>query len=326
MSITRLPEIVFPLAQVNKVNEIVDVLNDNLNMYYSEENPALTSVEGIATWTVTHNLGTENVNCSLYNGDMLVLSSVSITSENVVTVSLNSDTNIPADTYKIVIISNGAGSSSGSGSYVLPTASTTTLGGVRIDGSSIKINNGVISSSVDSTLSSTSTNPIQNKVITEALNKIEGRKYDVCTGNIASSNIDSAFKCIGGATITIYDCSDLVRIDYEYVVTSAGTMSGDWQYGLSAEYLKNNSSYGVVPDINPISGGHLVIYNNSGYINNDLPGYGGSNIANGKYWPPARVFNAGSGSSPNYVFGQWPQNMIGKGTRIAGVAYGTYTR
>ena len=166
MSITRLPEIVFPLAQVNKVNEIVDVLNENLNMYYSEENPVLVPTSGIATWTVTHNLGTENVNCSLYNGDMLVLSSVSITSENVVTVSLNSNATIAEGTYKIVIISNGAGSSSGSGSYVLPTASTTTLGGVRIDGSTIKINNGVISSPVDSTLSSTSENPAQNKIIT----------------------------------------------------------------------------------------------------------------------------------------------------------------
>lgn len=166
MSITRLPEIVFPLTQVNKVNEIVDVLNENLNMYYSAENPALTPVDGVCTWVVTHNLGTENVNCSLYNGDILVLSKIAITSDNVVTVSLNSDVAIAEGTYKIVIISNGAGSSSGSGSYVLPTASTTTLGGVRIDGSSIKINNGVISSTVDSELSSTSENPVQNKVIT----------------------------------------------------------------------------------------------------------------------------------------------------------------
>ena len=171
MSITRLPEIVFPLTQVNKVNEIVDVLNDNLNMYYSSTNPALTPVDGVATWVVTHNLGTENVNCSLYNGDNLVISNVSITSDNVITVSFNATTNIAQDTYKIVVISNGAGSSSGSGSYVLPTASTTTLGGVRIDGSSITINNGVISSSVDSTLSSTSTNPVQNKVLYPSLSK-----------------------------------------------------------------------------------------------------------------------------------------------------------
>jgi len=39
------------------------------------------------------------------------------------------------------------GSSGGTGSYVLPTASTTILGGVKIDGTSITISNGVISSS-----------------------------------------------------------------------------------------------------------------------------------------------------------------------------------
>ena len=172
MTITRLPEIVYPLTQVNKVNEIVDVLNQNLNMYYSEENPLLTSSEGACTWTVTHNLGTENVNCSLYNGDNLVISTVAITSENVVTVSLNSASNIAAKTYKIVIISNGAGSSSGGSSYTLPVATTSTLGGVKIDGTSITIDDGVISATatpitVDSSLSSTSTNPVQNKVITK---------------------------------------------------------------------------------------------------------------------------------------------------------------
>ena len=139
MSITRLPEIVYPLAQVNKVNEIVDVLNDNLNMSYSTTNPVLTPVEGVATWTVTHNLGTENVNCSLYNGDILVLSKIEITSSNSVVVSINSSANIPAETYKIVIISNGANASSGS------------------------------SITIDSTLSPTSTNPVENNSIARSI-------------------------------------------------------------------------------------------------------------------------------------------------------------
>ena len=127
MSITRLPEIVYPLTQVNKVNEIVDVLNDNLNMYYSTTNPALTPVEGVCTWTITHNLGTENINCTIFEGDNLVISKVSITSENAVTVSFNSTSNIAAETYKIVIISNGAGSSSGGGTGTSNHAQLTNL-------------------------------------------------------------------------------------------------------------------------------------------------------------------------------------------------------
>lgn len=77
-------------------------------------------------------------------------------------------------------------SSGGGGSYTLPTASTTTLGGVKIDGSSITINNGVISSAssvVDSTLSSTSTNPVQNKVIYEAIGNIESILSSLNLGN-----------------------------------------------------------------------------------------------------------------------------------------------
>ena len=139
MSITRLPEIVYPLSQVNKVNEIVDVLNENLNMSYTEVKPLLTSVEGVCTWTITHNLGTENINCTIFEGDNLVISKVSVTSANVATVSLNSSTDIPAETYKIVIISNGANASSGS------------------------------SITIDSTLSSTSTNPVENNSIARSI-------------------------------------------------------------------------------------------------------------------------------------------------------------
>ena len=293
MSITRLPEIVFPLTQVNKVNEIVDVLNDNLNMYYSEENPALTPVEGIATWTVTHNLGTENVNCSLYNGDMLVLSSVSITSENVVTVSLNSTTDVPANTYKIVIISNGAGSSSGSGSYVLPTASTTTLGGVRIDGSSITINNGVISTKKDSHLR--------------------------VTGQIAKG-ANSSVAGMGIADIYWSSITGLATINFNYKVTTAGTSTSDFTYGLSVEAMKALNSN--VPNISPLTSGSGVcnVYENSGVLSIADGNFGWclQGEAEG-YWAISRVYKSGN----NYLAGPYPTNILSMGRYISGTAYGT---
>ena len=293
MSITRLPEIVFPLAQVNKVNEIVDVLNDNLNMYYSEENPSLTSVEGIATWTVTHNLGTENVNCSLYNGDMLVLSSVSITSENVVTVSLNSTTDVPANTYKIVIISNGAGSSSGSGSYVLPTASTTTLGGVRIDGSSITINNGVISTKKDSHLR--------------------------VTGQIAKG-ANSSVAGMGIADIYWSSITGLATINFNYKVTTAGTCISDFIYGLSVEAMKAINSN--VPNISPLTSGSGVcnVYENSGVLSIADGNFGW--CLHGEvqgYWAISRVYKSGN----DYLAGPYPTNILSMGRYISGTAYGT---
>ena len=285
MSITRLPEIVFPLTQVNKVNEIVDVLNDNLNMYYSEENPALTPVEGIATWTVTHNLGTENVNCSLYNGDMLVLSSVSVTCENVVTVSLNSDTNIPADTYKIVIISNGAGSSSGSDSYVLPTASTTTLGAVRIDGSSIKINNGVI--------------------CTGAV------KIYTVGGECVSSNGDTV-KGRGAFCVKLYP-SGLAEIQHVYRYTATGTSSSNFACGMSANLIRSLNSN--IPVITPLSGGTCTIYS-SGSISPTTE-YGGWYTGYEGFWVLSRVTETSSG-------GALPANACKKDNYVIGTAYGTY--
>lgn len=57
--------------------------------------------------------------------------------------------------------------------YTLPAATTSTLGGVIV-GTNLSINNGVLSAdaqsiTVDTTLSTTSTNPAQNKVITSAI-------------------------------------------------------------------------------------------------------------------------------------------------------------
>lgn len=71
---------------------------------------------------------------------------------------------------------NIGGTSDGGGGggtpYVLPTASTDTLGGVKIDGTTIDIDeNGVISATVDNALSSTSEYPVQNKVLYPSLSK-----------------------------------------------------------------------------------------------------------------------------------------------------------
>ena len=103
--------------------------------------------------------------------------------------------------------------------YTLPTASETVLGGVKVDGSTITINNGVIKSkqaTIDSVLNSTSTNAIQNKAVNAALsnkqdkltagnnvtienNTISATKYTLPT---ASKTVLGGVK-VDGSTITI---------------------------------------------------------------------------------------------------------------------------
>ena len=72
---------------------------------YSAQNTALTVSGGICTWTVTHNLGTSDVEVSLYEvstGDE-VMYDRSITSDNVVTIKILASANIAANTYKVVV-------------------------------------------------------------------------------------------------------------------------------------------------------------------------------------------------------------------------------
>ena len=108
MTVLKLPDIVYPMAQVNKINEIVDNLNQDLNFYYTEENPVLTPVEGDCIWTVNHNLGTTNVTYSIYQGSEPVMAEVQVTSASVLTVKINSLLSVAEGTYKIVVIGSGS--------------------------------------------------------------------------------------------------------------------------------------------------------------------------------------------------------------------------
>ena len=138
------PKAVRPIELLSKTNEMIDVINESVNSSYSEQNPVLTSVDGVCTWTITHNLGTEEVSCTVYEGDSAIIADVEITSENVITVTINSATNIAAETYSVLVLIKGGVESSGGGSIT-----------------------------VDDALSSTSTNPVQNRVIYAAIGNIE---------------------------------------------------------------------------------------------------------------------------------------------------------
>lgn len=82
------------------------------------------------------------------------------------------------------------GIASNANNYTLPTASSSTLGGVKI-GSNININSGTISVTVDSSLSDTSTNPVQNKVINNSINSINSNISNI-------SNTIAEMSCVYG--------------------------------------------------------------------------------------------------------------------------------
>lgn len=74
---------------------------------YSVQNPALTPSGGTCTWTVTHGLGTRDVQVSVYEAASPyeeVMCDISHTSTSAVTITIVSSSNIAAGTYKAVVV------------------------------------------------------------------------------------------------------------------------------------------------------------------------------------------------------------------------------
>lgn len=113
--------------------------------------------------------------------------------------------------------------------YTLPTASADTLGGIKV-GSNLSISDGVLSVPVDTTLSTVSTNPVRNSVITNSMNAIGSdvaaldTRLDTAEDNISTN--------AGNITSLSGDLDDLSGT----VTTLSGTVDslGDTVSGLSS--------------------------------------------------------------------------------------------
>lgn len=81
------------------------LITDNFVKKYAAQNSAITISGGVATWTVTHNLGSRDVNVQVYevSGYGAVEVDVVRTSTSVVTLSWNAAANVDADTYRVVV-------------------------------------------------------------------------------------------------------------------------------------------------------------------------------------------------------------------------------
>jgi len=122
------------------------------------------------------NLGSTEINLTNYYTKLETYSKTetdSLLSQKVDTVD---GKGLSTNDFTTVLKNKLDGIAEGANNYTLPVATTSTLGGVKVDGTSITIADGVISASgggggvtVDSALSDTSTNPVQNKVVNAAL-------------------------------------------------------------------------------------------------------------------------------------------------------------
>lgn len=81
------------------------VLHNALAVKYTATNPELTPSGGVATWTVTHNLGTQYGDVSIYevSSKAKVIADVVATSTSAVTIKIISTSTIAAGTYQVVV-------------------------------------------------------------------------------------------------------------------------------------------------------------------------------------------------------------------------------
>lgn len=73
---------------------------------YAASNTSITPSTGVASWTVTHNLGTSDVTVAMreLSGNAFVEADVVVTNSNTVTISWNASSTVAADTYRVVVI------------------------------------------------------------------------------------------------------------------------------------------------------------------------------------------------------------------------------
>lgn len=92
---------------VDKASLESAIIADGFTKKYAAQNTAITVAGGVATWTVTHSLGTKDVTVAVYelaSPYAEVEVDVEHTSTSAVTLKWNSASNVSADTYRVVVV------------------------------------------------------------------------------------------------------------------------------------------------------------------------------------------------------------------------------
>ena len=104
------------LGGENASNEVISsqkatktyIDNRFFNLGYAVSSPALTPVQGVCTWQITHNLGTQDIICTLYMSGVEITKNTTIDSNNAITVTFNAIENLSAGDVRAVIFAFGA--------------------------------------------------------------------------------------------------------------------------------------------------------------------------------------------------------------------------
>lgn len=124
--------------------------------------------------------------------------------------------------------------------------------------------------------------------------------------------------CMSGTSVVVdgivtctYEMNEVMRLDFNLKVTTAGTGSSD--YGISPTLLRTLNA--DIPVITPIDGGSLQIFTSSGALNTSV--IGGSMVEANGLWTPSKLVSG--------VETALTESNMTNGITIVGACYGIYT-
>lgn len=124
--------------------------------------------------------------------------------------------------------------------------------------------------------------------------------------------------CMSGASIVAdgmvtctYEINDVMRLEYNIKITTAGTGSG--AYGISPTLLRSLNA--DIPYITPVSGGSMQAYTANGAL--IVGNIGASMVAQNGLWTPSRLLND--------VQTAYAESAMTSGLTLIGTCYGTYS-
>lgn len=144
--------------------------------------------------------------------------------------------------------------------YTLPTASASTLGGVKV-GNNLAINDGVLTAAVDSVLSGSSTNPVQNSVVTSNISSINSDlgQLDTRTDNLEntvstlSSTVTSHGTAITGLGNDISALQTAVETNTSNIGTNTGNITANAQAISDLDDRLDTAEYNITNQGNSIN-------------------------------------------------------------------------
>lgn len=157
--------------------------------------------------------------------------------------------------------------------------------------------------------------PITSGSATDTKSYIDNIKPQIYNRYDVLINVEGGtLRGFGSAMVTM--SGGIARIDFNIKISVDETVSNIGNWGINRDYFTALTG----KTITPVAGGVVTYYNNE-QVYAIRVDFGGTFIASGQFWRPARVYD----DNGTKKVGGWFSHAFATGDRLIGTCYGTYT-